>query len=763
MGNKIIISVLIAMVTVTLVSCKKKDEGAKMKFTGKKGEVKLMTLDPGHFHAALVQKTTYNQVNNVVNVYAPVGEDLNDHENRIKDFNSRKENPTNWQQKVYTGDDFLEKMIADKPGNVVVISGNNRKKAQYIKSCVDAGLNVFADKPMCIDKEGFELLEQAFASAKANGVLLYDIMTERFEITSVIQKKLSLDKQLFGELDKGSVDDPSVIVESVHHFFKYVAGNPLKRPEWFCDTTQQGEGIVDVTTHLIDLAMWGCFPEQAIDFDKDVKLEQARHWPTMINKEQYCKATTLEDFPPFLKKDLNADGVYPCYANGEIVYAMKGVHTMVRVQWNFEAPEGTKDTHYGLMRGTKAQLVIRQGKEQDYKTQLYVEPVAGTDKTVLKADLDKAIANLQKDYPGLAAIDTDAGWQIVIPDKIRVGHEAHFEQVTQRYLQYLRDGKLPDWEVPNMITKYHITTAALEMAKAQPVNALTLVEAKDKIDVVSRGKVLTSFWYANELTKPILYPVFTAAGVKLTRGFPYEQVEGESSDHPHHTGIFFSYDLVNKEGFWNNATTPPQIKITEVSSELLADGQAIITAAMDWTAKDGKVLVKENRQMTFQISDWGYSIDFDIDLIANQQKIVFGDTKEGMFAVRLADWFKENGGSGKYFDNEGRKGSGAIWGHRANWVAFQGPKDGKIVGIAIMNHPASVNFPTFWHVRDYGLFAANPLGQGVFEHDTGVASAKPLNLTLQAGQKAYFKFKVLVYDKEMTQGDLDKEFAEFVQ
>jgi len=184
---------------------------------------------------------------------------------------------------------------------------------------------------------------------------------------------------------------------------------------------------------------------------------------------------------------------------------------------------------------------------------------------------------------------------------------------------------------------------------------------------------------------------------------------------------------------------------------------------MDWTAKDGKVLVKENRQMTFQISDWGYSIDFDIDLIANQQKIVFGDTKEGMFAVRLADWFKENGGSGKYFDNEGRKGSGAIWGHRANWVAFQGPKDGKIVGIAIMNHPASVNYPTFWHVRDYGLFAANPLGQGVFEHDTGVASAKPLNLTLQAGQKAYFKFKVLVYDKEMTQGDLDKEFAEFVQ
>ena len=762
MGKKIIISVLIVIAIVTLASCKK-DKGATMKFTGAKAEVKLMTLDPGHFHAALVQKTTYDQISEVVNVYAPAGEDLNDHENRIKGFNGRKENPTNWQQNVYTGDDFLEKMIADRVGNVVVISGNNRKKAEYIKACVDAGLGVLADKPMCINKEGFEILEEAFASAKANGVLLYDIMTERSEITSIIQKRLSFDKQLFGELDKGSVEDPSVIVESVHHFFKYVAGNPLKRPDWFCDTNQQGEGIIDVTTHLIDLAMWGCFSEQAIDFDKDVKIEQARRWPTMINKQQYQKVTRLEDFPDFLKKDLNADGVYPSYANGEIVYVMKGIHTLVRVKWNYQAPEGAKDTHYGLMRGTKAQLIIRQGKEQNYKTQLYVEPVGGVDKANLKTAFDNAVANLKKDYPGLTVADTDAGWQVVIPDEIRIGHEAHFRQVTQRYLQYLRDGKLPGWEVPNMLTKYQITTTALEMAKAQPANALSLAKKKDKIDVVSQGKVLTSFRYADELTKPILYPVCTSSGVKITRGFPYEKIKGESTDHPHHTGIFFSYDQVNDEGFWNNAKTPPQIKITDVSTELLAGGQAVINAVMDWTAKNGKVLVKENRQMTFEVNDWGYSIDFDIDLTANEQRIVFGDNKEGMFAVRLADWFKKNGGSGKYFDSEGRKGAGAIWGHRAKWVAFQGPKDGKTVGIAIMNHPTSVNYPTFWHVRDYGLFSANPLGQVVFEKAAGAANPKPLNLTLEAGQKAYFKFKVLVYDKDMTKAELEKEFTKFTE
>jgi len=762
MAKKIVLFVLIAAAMVTLASCKK-DKGATMEFTGAKAEVKLMTVDPGHFHAALVQKTTYDQISNVVNVYAPAGEDLTDHENRIKSFSSRKDDPTNWQQNVYIGDDFLEKMIADRPGNVVVLSGNNRKKAEYIKACVDAGINVLADKPMCINKEGFEILKEAFADAKANGVLLYDIMTERSETTSMMQKRLSLDKEFFGEFDKGSVEDPAVIVESVHHFFKHVAGKPLKRPDWFCDTNQQGEGIVDVTTHLIDLAMWGCFPDQAIDFDKDVKIEQARRWPTMINKEQYQKVTRLEDFPDFLKKDLNADGVYPSYANGEIVYSMKGINTLVRVKWNYQAPKGAKDTHYGLMRGTKAQLVIRQGKEQNYKAQLYVEPVDGVDKAQLKGAFDKAITNLQKDYPGLTIADTDAGWQIVIPQEIRIGHEAHFGQVTERYLQYLQDGKLPSWEVPNMLTKYQITTSALEMAKAQPANALSLAKKKDKIDIQSQGKVLTSFWYADELTKPILYPISSAGGVKITRGFPYEKIEGESTDHPHHTGIFFSYDQVNDEGFWNNAKTPPQIKIADVSTEMLADGQAVITAAMDWAAKDGTVLVKENRQMTFQAKDWGYSIDFDIDLIANEQKIVFGDTKEGMFAIRVADWFKENGGSGKYFDDQGRKGAGAIWGRRAKWVAFQGPKDGKTVGIAIMNHPTSVNYPTFWHVRDYGLFSANPLGQAVFQKGTGVAEPKALNLTLEAGQKAYFKFKVLVYDKDMTQADIEKEFEIFTK
>jgi len=437
----------------------------EMKFTGAAGEVKLLTLDPGHFHAALVQKTMYGQVSPFVTVYAPEGPDVVDHGKRIGGFNSRSESPTSWNQTVYKGDGFLQRMIDEKRGNVVVISGNNRKKAQYIKACVDAGLNVLSDKPMCIDSAGCAMILDALADAEKKGLLLYDIMTERSEITTILQKELAHCEAVFGAMEKGSVDEPAVVKESVHHFFKYVAGNPLKRPEWFCDTAQQGEGIVDVTTHLVDLVLWECFPGEVVDFD-DVVIKVAKRWPTPITLERYRKVTRLDDFPGFLKKDLDESGCYPCYANGEIRFAVRGIHAKVKVVWDFQAPEGGGDTHYSVMRGTLSNLVIRQGREQSYRPELYVEPAAGADKAAIGEGLAKKIAALQPDYPGVGVKAEGDGWRLLIPDALRIGHEAHFRQVTERYLKYLVDGRLPAWERPNMITKYRITTGALDKASA---------------------------------------------------------------------------------------------------------------------------------------------------------------------------------------------------------------------------------------------------------------------------------------------------------
>jgi predicted dehydrogenase len=447
------------------------DQQTTMKFTGAPGEVKLITLDPGHFHAALVQKSMYDQVDPTVYVYAPEGPDVSDHLERIEGFNTRAEAPTRWEEIVYEGPDFLEKMIAEKPGNVVVISGNNQRKTEYILDAVNAGLNVLADKPMAIDVKEFEGLKQAFADADQKGVLLYDIMTERFEITTQLQKALSMVPAVFGELQEGSAEAPAVTKESVHHFFKYVSGNKIKRPAWFFDVLQQGEGIVDVTTHLVDLVQWECFPEQTIDYQRDIELVSARHWTTELTSEQFNTVTRLEAYPDYLRKDVDAKGNLQTYSNGEIVYKLKGKYAKVSVIWNYQAPEGAGDTHFSIMRGGKANLIIRQGADQNYRPELYIEPAEGLQADDIEPEVAKAIRDLQSRYPGIEysrqddAIEGD-GWHVLIPDVYHNGHEAHFGQVTERYLQYLTEGKMPAWEVPNMIAKYYTTTRALELAKA---------------------------------------------------------------------------------------------------------------------------------------------------------------------------------------------------------------------------------------------------------------------------------------------------------
>ncbi|MEJ7823731.1 MAG: putative oxidoreductase C-terminal domain-containing protein [Chitinophagaceae bacterium] len=426
--------------------------------------IKLITLDPGHFHAALVQKTMYSDVDSVVHIYAPDGPDLQLHQTRINSYNTRNENPTKWKQEVHTGNDFMEKMLSEKKGNVVVMSGNNKKKTEYILKAVTAGFNVLADKPMAIDKSNFELLKTAFSVAEKNKVLLYDIMTERYEISTMLQRELSFLPKVFGQLEKGTLENPAVTKESVHHFYKYVSGSILTRPPWFMDVTQEGEGIVDVTTHLVDLIQWECFPEQVIDYKKDINLISARRWSTDMSANQFKAITRLNGFPEYLKKDIVNDSILKVFSNGEINYQLRGVHAKVSVIWAYQAPEGTGDTHYSIMRGTKANLVLRQGKEQNYKPTLYIEPVAKSDASYENVLKDQ-IKSIQAKYPGIDLKKSSDGWEVIIPEKFKEGHEAHFARVTEKYLQYLKDGQLPSWEVPNMIAKYYTTTAALEMAQ----------------------------------------------------------------------------------------------------------------------------------------------------------------------------------------------------------------------------------------------------------------------------------------------------------
>lgn len=428
----------------------------------KEYQVKIVTVDPGHFHAALVQKRMYEEVSPTVHVYAPEGQDCRQHLARIDSYNNRQANPTTWKEIVYTSPDFFDKMLSDRPGNVVVLSGNNKKKAEYISRSVNSGLNVLADKPMIIEPEDFTALRSAFTAAGEKGLLLYDIMTERFEITTILQKLLSMKSGLFGKLTTGSIDEPAVTKVSVHHFSKMVSGSPLIRPAWFFDVKQQGEGIVDVTTHLVDLVQWECFPEQILTTG-DIKMGAARRWPTIITKDEFKAVTGLEDFPEYLQKDIKG-GKLNVYSNGEIIYQIRGIYAKVSVEWKFQAPPGGGDTHYSIMHGTGCDLVIKQGADEKFLPTLYIENIRGSSLNDFRVKLQAELKTLPYDSLGVS----DAGensFRINIPAKYRVGHEEHFGQVTAKFLEYMKEGKLPDWEVPGMITKYYTTTTALKMAR----------------------------------------------------------------------------------------------------------------------------------------------------------------------------------------------------------------------------------------------------------------------------------------------------------
>lgn len=428
--------------------------------------VQLITLDPGHFHAALVQKSMYPQVDPTVHVYAKAGSDLDQHLARIAGYNGSATTPTHWNEVVYRGDDFFDRMLKEKKGNVVVLAGNNRLKTDYILTSVKAGFNVFSDKPMAIDGKGFDKLKLAFETAKRNKVLLYDIMTERYEITTMLQRAFSMESSVFGKLQKGTRDNPAVTKESVHHFYKYVSGSVLTRPAWFLDVLQQGEGIVDVTTHLVDLVQWECFPGVTLDYKKDIALQAAKHWPTRISKAQFTELTKESALPAYLKKVSNAQEDIDVMCNGEINYTIKGVHAKVSVIWNYKAPDGTGDTHYSIMRGSVANLVIRQDKEQQYKPTLYIEPIDPKDLSgAYEQQLQQSVNRLSQQYKGLSLKKNAKGWELIIPDQFKEGHESHFARVTEKYLGYLAKHDMPSWEVPNMLAKYYTTTQALQLAQ----------------------------------------------------------------------------------------------------------------------------------------------------------------------------------------------------------------------------------------------------------------------------------------------------------
>jgi predicted dehydrogenase len=428
--------------------------------------LRFVTLNPGHFHAALVHRQMYADVAPQVHVYGRVGPELLAHLQRLVGFNLRTEGPTSWELEVHACPDYLERFRRDKPGDVAVLAGFNATRIDAIEAAVGEGLHVLADKPWVLVPSDLPRLERVLESAEARGLIAYDIMTERYEITSILQRELVCDQAVFGAVESGSPADPGVLMESVHYLKKTVAGAPLCRPAEFFDVHGQGEGLSDVGTHLVDLVAWILYPGDPVP-PGDVCVLDARRWPTTLGNGEFAQVTGLNDFPDFLRQQLQ-HGRLPYYCNTRVDYTVRGVHVRLDVRWDFEAPPGAGDTHRAVFCGSRSRIEVRQGRDEGFQPEVYVLTGSATDGAHVLRALESRVAQLQTIYPGLGVSNLGSHFHVTIPAEYRAGHEAHFAQVTDQFLRYVLGREtLPAWERPNMLAKYDVTTRGVELARAR--------------------------------------------------------------------------------------------------------------------------------------------------------------------------------------------------------------------------------------------------------------------------------------------------------
>ena len=418
-------------------------------------KIGLIVVDPGHFHAALAQKEMYPNVADTVHVYAPVGPDLVDYLTRIARFNNRAEAPTRWRLEVHAGDDFLDRMAVERVGDAAIFAGRNDEKIGMIARAVEAGLHVLSDKPMIIRRDQLPALSAVLDRAAAKGLVVLDMMGGRQEITRALTRLLHSDPAIFGEQLPGTPAEPGVEMTSLHHLMKLVSGVPNPRPPWYFDIAQQGDALADIGTHLVDRVHTTLFPDTTLDPAADIAIGPVRRWPTMMDLAQFRQVTGEMDWPAYLGEAVSG-GTLAYQCNTHLDYTVRGVHVALDMIWEWLEPAGGGDTHTEIWRGSRARIELRHGPEEGWRPQLYVVPAAD-----IGAALERGIAALARTYPGLKLEPSQGEWRIVIPDALRIGHDAHFRELTKGFLARIENGEvLTKAEAAGLVGKYYVTTAA---------------------------------------------------------------------------------------------------------------------------------------------------------------------------------------------------------------------------------------------------------------------------------------------------------------
>jgi len=315
----------------------------------------------------------------------------------------------------------------------------------------------------------------------------------------------------------------------------------------------------------------------------------------------------------------------------------------------------------------------------------------------------------------------------------------------------------------------------LSTSLAQKKEMVQVIQSakENKIDIIIGGKLFTSFLYPDSLEKPVLYPVHAANGTIVTRGFPLETQPNDPTDHPHHIGIWFNFENINGLDFWNNSYAIPKEKKhlygwirTDKISQTSSGSMGVLSYHANWTNQQKKVLLEETTHLEFSGTEHERIID-RVTVLKADTTVLFTDAKDGLYGIRLAhalqiptdkdQEFKDDKGNvtvvkggtdhlanGNYLTSEGKQGDDA-WSTRGRWCMIYGKMGNDSISIAIIDHPKNPNYPTFWHARGYGLFAANPLGEKIF---TNGKSFK--NLRLESGGAVTFRFRIVITEGNKT-------------
>ncbi len=418
---------------------------------------RFVFLNPGHFHAALVLREKSDRIDSRIVVYAPDGAELDAFVALIDSFNQRTVRPTDWVIDHRSGS--VEDLIKEAAGDVAVLAGANNVKLSSAAAIADSGIHVLADKPWLTQSAQLTHLERALKAP----VSVMDIMTIRHEILSRLCHEVVRTPRVFGEFQKSSVHDPAIELGSIHHLFKQVNGKPLRRPAWYYDVNVQGDGMVDIQSHLIEQAMWFVVDDAGVASEQ-IQLHGARRWSTTVDPELFEDSTGLSSFAPELTDSVDDQGSLQLACNGEISWSLGDVHIAQRAEWRQREPEGAGDLHDVVLRGTRAVVHVEQGAHTRFKAEVHVEPAHPNNRDTLLNDANEALESWRNRFPGLTLLETADGFRFVAPDELDDGHESHFPLVRDSFLDIV-DGHASIESIATRINaRYRLIASARDFA-----------------------------------------------------------------------------------------------------------------------------------------------------------------------------------------------------------------------------------------------------------------------------------------------------------